>query len=331
MKPVRWGIIGIGKHFISRVLLPLTQSEDVDLSAVASRSENKAKETAEKYGIEKYYGSYDALLADPTIEAVFITLPNHMHLDWIKKAADAGKHILCEKPITLNAEDARAAATYTAEKNVLLMEAFMYRFHPQWIHAKDLIRTESIGTLQTVHTSFSYNNPDPKNIRNIKEYGGGALYDIGCYAVSTARYLFGREPARVISLINRHDEFETDILSSGILDFGDARSTFTVGTMMFPDQSVSAHCTGGRLKIHIPFNTFPDVPANVTVINGVGTRELSFGPADQYGLEFEHFSQTIRNGGKAPTPIDDAISNMAVLDALFRSGETGNWETVQTY
>ena len=309
MKPVRWGIIGVANIFQKAFLLPMQNSEMVELYGIASRNPEKAKKASETFGIPHYYPSYEALLADKSIDAVYIPLPNHLHLEWIKKAADAGKHILCEKPLTLNAGESREAIEYTKKKRVLLMEAFMYRFHPQWIRAKEIVDSANLGAVRAVHTFFSYSNNDPKNIRNILETGGGAIYDIGCYAVSAARYFFGKEPARVISLINRDPEFKTDILTSGMLDFGEGHSVFTVGTQTFPCQRVDIIGSAGRIHIRIPFNTFT---------------------ADQYELQIERFSEAIRTGGQPPTPPEDALKNMGVLDALFRSEKSGNWEKVQT-
>ena len=326
MKPVRWGIISVAKHFIRCVVLPMQKSEMIELYGIASRNPEKAKEASEKYGIPRYYQSYEDLLSDKSIEAVFIPLPNDMHLEWIKKSVDAGKHIICEKPLTLNAREASEAIEYAAKKDTLLMEAFMYRFHPQWIKARELVQTENIGNLRAVHTFFSYQNTDPYNIRNILEMGGGGILDIGCYAVSIARYIFDKEPQRVVSLINRDQAFKTDILSSGILDFGDGHSIFTVGTQTFPYQKVDIIGSAGRIHIKIPFNTYPDIPVNISVTNSVGTRKIHSGPADHYELQFERFSEAIRKGLQAPISPMDALNNMSVLDALFRSEKSGNWE-----
>jgi predicted dehydrogenase len=311
-----------------RTLIPMQRSERVELYGVASRDPEKARKTAEEFGIPRAYPSYNALLADSSIEAVFLPLPNHVHAEWIWKAADAGKHILCEKPLALNAEEARRAAEEARGKGVLLMEAFMYRFHPRWVRARELVRTGHIGTVRVIHTGFGYANTDPANIRNIREYGGGALYDIGCYAVSLSRFLLDAEPKRVLSLVNRDPEFGTDILTSGILEFAEARSAFTVGTQIFPHQRVDIWGTGGRIHIKIPFNAYDDVPSTMTVTTGVGEREVSFEPADQYRLQFDSFSTAVRSGGPAPVPTEDAVRNLAVIDALFRSERTGAWETV---
>jgi predicted dehydrogenase len=326
VKPVRWGVLGIGRHFILRVLLPMQRASAVELYGVASRDLKKAEETAERFGIPRAFDSYEALLADPSIEAVYLPLPNNMHTDWIRRAADAGKHVLCEKPLALTAVDAGEAFDYDGRKGVLLMEAFMYRFHPQWVHTLDLVRTGHIGSPRTMHTFFGYNNPDPRNFRNMLDYGGGALYDIGCYAVSAARNIFGREPERVLSLIQRDPAFGTDILTSGILDFGGPRSLFTVGTQISSGQKVEIHGTGGKIRVEIPFNAYDDVPSLVTVTTGIGERVVPLGPADQFRLEFEAFSAAVRNGGPVPISPRETIRNLAVMDALFRSEQSGGWE-----
>jgi predicted dehydrogenase len=328
MKPLVMGILGVSKHYDKRVSAPVYRLQEVHMKAVASRDQQRADGAAQRWRLDRGYGSYEQLLEDSEIEAVYIPLPNHLHGEWIRKCADAGKHVLCEKPIELDSERASDAVRYAESKGVMVMEAFMYRFHPQWVRARELIRIGEIGQPRSIHTIFSYNNPDPANIRNIREFGGGALLDIGCYAVSAARFLLDREPSRVVSLLARHPEFETDELVSAILDFESARSVFTVGTTMTPHQKVRVYGTAGTLTMNVPFNAYPDVPLKVTVGTGVGLREVMCGPADQYGLMFSAFAKAVRAGGPMPTPPSDALANMQVLDALFRSAETGGWETV---
>jgi predicted dehydrogenase len=330
MDKLRMGVLGCSFHYFKRVAVPLRESLLIEPYAIASRDAGKAKEAASEWGFTASYGSYEALLSDPKIDFVYNPLPNHLHLEYIKKAADAGKHVLCEKPICLNAAEARAAAEYCRKKGVLLMEAFMYRFHPQWRRAASLVDCFDIGTVRSTHCTFSYNNKDPKNIRNIAEFGGGALLDIGCYAVSSARFLMKAEPARVLCLSEKDPAFGTDVLSSGILDFGGGRrSTFTVATQAHPLQRVEALGTGGVLSVEIPFNMFGDVPGRVHVANDVARRVVETEIVDQYLLEFEAFAQAVLDGEKsAPTPIEDAIANMAVLDALAASAKSGAWESV---
>jgi predicted dehydrogenase len=326
MEPVRWGVLGIGKHFVQRVLPPLQGSALVEVAAVASRDPGRARETAGRFGIPAAYGSYADLLADRSLEAVFIALPNHLHAEWIRRAADAGKQVLCEKPLAMDAGQAQACLEHCRKKGVRLMEAFMYRFHPQWRRALELVRIGEIGALRAVHTGFGYSNHDPANIRNVLDFGGGALMDIGCYAVSVARLLFQSEPARAISLASRDPVFKTDVLSSAILDFGQGRATFTVGTQVFSHQGVEAVGTGGRISVRVPFNMYPDSPARLTVATGVGEREPVLPAADQYGLEFEAFSRALREDRPAPTPAEDAVANMRVLDALLASERSEAWE-----
>ncbi|MFP4151588.1 MAG: Gfo/Idh/MocA family protein [Alkalispirochaeta sp.] len=328
MKPVVWGILGVSTHYRLRVSAGLSRSTELVVRGIASRDRDRAARAAEEFGLERSYGSYEELLDDPEIEAVYNPLPNHMHVEWIRHAADAGKHVLCEKPLALNADETAAAFAYAGEKGVLLMEAFMYRFHPQWLHARELVSIGEVGTPTAVHCNFFYNNQDPDNIRNQLEAGGGALMDIGCYAVSSSRFLLGAEPKRVVALIDRDERFGTDRLSSGILDFGGVRTVFTVGTQTASSQEVQLFGTGGSLRVELPFNAYPDVPMAVHVTNGIGRRTIPAGPADQYRLQFESFSRAIREGRTAPIGADDAVANQKVLDALFRSAEKGGWEEV---
>lgn len=329
MKPVVWGVLGTAGHFVKKVFQPARDSSLVELRGIGSRSESAAQKVAGELGIPRHYGSYQAVLEDPEIEAVYIPLPNHLHLEWIKKAADAGKHILCEKPLGLDASQVGQAITYCESRGVLLMEAFMYRFHPQWQYIRDLVHTGNIGTIRAVQASFFYTNTDANNIRNIYDAGGGGLYDIGCYAVSAARYIMEREPRRVSALIERHEEWKIDKLSSGLLDFGGAHATFSVGTQTFPYQNVTAFGSGGVVSVDIPFNTYPDVPVYVTVTDSIGSRRVPFGPFDHYGGELDAFSLAIREQApSAPTPPSDALANQRVLDALFASEQSGGWEKV---
>jgi predicted dehydrogenase len=327
MEAVRWGVLGAARIFTGKVLPALLRSDLVRLAAIASRSEQKARLTAEKFGIPRFYGSYEQLLADRDVEAVYIPLPNHLHAEWIGKAAEAGKHILCEKPLALNAEQAQACLEQASRSGVRLMEAFMYRFHPQWRRARELVRIGEIGELQSVHTYFAYNLKDPENIRNKLEMGGGGLMDIGCYAVSVPRFLFDREPRRVISLVTRDAGFKTDILSSAILDFEAGRSVFTVSTQAWNAQKVDIYGSSGSMHIGIPFNMYPDIPPRLEVVTSIGERRPDLPAADHYGLEFEAFSRALRLDLPVPTPAADAVANQRVLDALLRSETSGRWET----
>ena len=332
MNRLRMGVLGCSSHYFKRVAVPLRESTIVEAYAIASRDAAKAAAKASAWGFPVSYGSYEALLADPKVDFIYNPLPNHLHLEWIKKAADAGKPMLCEKPLGLDADEASEAVTYCQTKGVPLMEAFMYRFHPQWRRARELVEAGELGTVMTTHGMFAYNNKDPKNIRNIAAFGGGALLDIGCYAVSSARFLMGGEPERVICSMLRDEAFKTDILVSGILDFGGGRrSTFTVGTQLFPMQKVDAYGTGGSLTVEIPFNMHADVPGRVQVATDVSRRVVETGPSDQYLLMFDAFARAVAEKHAVPTAVSDAVANMAVLDALAASAGSGTWEGVKRW
>jgi predicted dehydrogenase len=329
MKPVVWGILSVASHYVGKINTNVRKSPLNIVQAIASRSMDRARKAASQLGIPKAYGSYAELLADKEIEAVYIPLPNHLHAEWVKKAADAGKHVLCEKPFALSAAEAQETFDYAKRKGVLAMESLMYRFHPQWIRASELVRNGELGEIHAVHVFFSYMIPDPKNIRNILEIGGGGMRDIGSYCVSAARFLVGAEPSRAISLMYRDPALKTDAVSSGLLDFGKARGLFTVGTQTQPWQQVDAVGSAGRLTVHIPFNAHPDSPAEITVTAWLGTRTVQIPPTDQYVEVFDAFSRAVRSGGPVPQPPEDTVNNQKVLDALFRSEKSGTWEAVR--
>jgi predicted dehydrogenase len=328
MKSLQLGILSVSGFFQKKIAIPVAKSPLIDIAAIASRSADKAEAAARQYNIPKAYGSYEALFADDELDAVYIPLPNHLHAEYIRKAADAGKHIICEKPIALTAQEAKESIAYAENKGVKVMEAFMYRFHPQWQHARELILMKEIGKVHSIQTFFSYNNTDPSNIRNRQDAGGGALLDIGCYAVSVSRFLTGMEPRRVVSILQEDTNFGTDVLLSGLLDFDGPQATFTIGTQTFPYQRVSAIGSSGIISIEIPFNTPSDVETRIQVTNSVGSRDVLFPPEDQYILEFEAFARAILEDQPVPTLPEDAIHNMKVLDALRLSAEKGGWITV---
>ncbi len=309
----------------------MKKSSSLEILGIASRDATKARAAAEKSGIPRSYGSYEELLADPDIDAVYNPLPNHLHLPWTVKAAEAGKHVLCEKPITMDTAEARALIAARDRTGVLIGEAFMVRTHPQWLRTRELIGSGQLGELKLITSKFSYFNKAAENIRNIKEYGGGGLMDIGCYPVTMSRFLFRREPKRVLGLFEFDPESGIDRLTSGILDFDGGQAIFGCSTQLVPSQSFEALCTSGRIEIEIPFNTPPDEASRIKVddgaqLGGRNARTESFDACDQYQLQGEAFSAAIQ--GKAPVPVslEDAFGNMAVIEALFKSGNTGRWE-----
>jgi predicted dehydrogenase len=332
MEPVRWGILSTARIGRLKVVPGMMKSPLCKIVAVGSRSEAAAREMAGELGIPDAYGSYEALLAAPDIEAIYNPLPNHLHVPLTLAAARAGKHVLCEKPVALTA--AEAAQLKDAPPGILIAEAFMVRYHPQWLAARDLIRAGEIGELRAVNVLFSYFNDDPQNVRNQADIGGGGLYDIGCYAIVSGRFLFEAEPARVACLIDRDPAFGTDRLSSGLADFGGGRHLgFTVSTQLVPYQRVQALGTKGRIEIQIPFNAPQGEATRIFVDDGTAVGDLSaktveFDPCDQYQLQGEAFSRAVRGEQPLSYGVDDAVMNMRILDALYRAGRTGLWENV---
>jgi predicted dehydrogenase len=327
MKKVSWGVLSTAKIGAEKVIPAMQQGKYCDVVGIASRDLAKAKAVAGKLGIAKAYGSYEALLADASIDAIYIPLPNDMHVEWAIKALEAGKHVLCEKPIGMNAAEAeRLLAASREHPDLKIMEAFMYRMHPQWAKAKQLIAEGGIGKLTTIQTFYSYHNRDAGNIRNRPQNGGGGLMDIGCYCISLARFLFGAEPARVLAFMDYDPAFQTDRLASGILDFGPGTSTFTCGTQLTHYQRMVTFGDAGRIEIEIPFNAPPDKPCRMWHQTRSGVEEITFDICNQYTLQGDAFSQAILNDADVPTPLTDAVANMRVIEAVIASARTGEWQ-----
>ena len=322
MKKVRWGILSTAKIGREKVIPAMQAGELCDVVAIASRNKEQGKLVADQLNIPVVYDSYDKLLSDPQIEAVYIPLPNHLHVGWANKSLQAGKHVLCEKPIGLSSAEAMQlllAAEQTPDLKI--MEAFMYRFHPQWQTAKRLINEGAIGELKTIQSFFSYYNTDPANIRNQKETGGGGMMDIGCYCVSLSRFLFGEEPGRVSGQVEYDPIFQTDRMASGILDFSTGTATFTCSTQLTPYQRVNILGTKAQIEIEIPFNAPTDKPTRVWLHTRDSTEEIGFVTANQYTIQCDLFSQAILNNDPVPTPLEDAVNNMKVIEAVFESAK----------
>ncbi len=328
MQKMRIGILGSSNHYLKRIVLPLMETQYCESYAIGSRDIEKARGMAASFDIPMWFGSYQAVIDCPEVDMIYIPLPNRLHREWVLKAIEAGKPVLCEKPLGMNASEAREMVSGAQEAGVPLMEGFMYRFHPLWQHIRNVVRTNQIGRIQYIHTSFSYNNPDPSNIRNQPELGGGALMDIGCYAISVARFIFGREPRRVMSLMEVHPDFGVDRNTSGILDFDGPRATFSVSTSSQPFQVVDIVGTSGRITVPVPFNTFVDVPASITVVDNLGPRQVEFGVSNAYGLMIDAFAKAILEQKPLPVAGGDAIQNMLVMDAVTASAISGRWESV---
>lgn len=323
---IRWGILSTAKIAREKVIPAMQAGKFCDIAAIASRNKDAAEAEGKRLGIPTVYGSYEELLADANIQAIYIPLPNNMHVEWAIKCLEAGKHVLCEKPVAMSATEARKLAEAAHRKPQLkLMEAFMYRLHPQWLHAKKLVTEGQIGDLKTIQSFFSYFNTDPKNIRNKPEAGGGAMMDIGCYCVSLSRFIFDKEPQKILGKVDYDPVLGTDILVSGILDFSNGSSSFTCSTQLVPHQRVKIFGTEACIEIEIPFNAPADRPTKLWVHTKGGSEEIVFDTIDQYTIQGDLFSQAILNNTPVPTPIEDAVNNMRVIDAVLESGRKNAW------
>jgi predicted dehydrogenase len=328
MTKVRWGVLGVARIAVNRVIPGMQAGERCEIAGIASRDGERARDAAKQLGIPKAYSSYEEMLADPAIDAVYNPLPNHLHVPWSIRAAEAGKHVLCEKPIGLNAAEARQLIAARDRTGVVMGEAFMVAAHPQWHRVIELVRGGRIGRLLSAVGTFSYFKLDAGNIRNKPEYGGGALYDIGCYPIKTSRMVFGEEPLRVSAAIARDPRFGIDMLTSAVLEFPSGHCVFTCSTQIALQQSMRFYGTHGRIEPEIPFNARPGGTARVIIddgrdLNGGGQVVEEIPACDQYTLQGDHFSRAIQEGGLPPVPLEDALRNMAVIDAVFRSAALG--------
>jgi predicted dehydrogenase len=328
---IRWGVLSTAAIGVKKVIPGMQRGQFSRVTAIASRDLSRAQKAARTLGIEKAYGSYDELLDDPEIDAIYNPLPNQMHVPWTIRAAEAGKHVLCEKPLSLTVAEAQALLSVRAKAGVKIGEAFMIRTHPQWLRVQQLLREGRIGTLRAVVGCFSYFNVDPANIRNQVESGGGALYDIGCYLIQSARVGFATEPERVVAAIEFDPKMKTDRLTSALLEFKAGHAIFICSTQMVPYQRVQFLGTNGRIEIEIPFNAPNDQPTRIFIdsngdLTGSGIVTETFPVCDQYTVQGDAFSKAILEDTEVPVPLEEGIRNMAVIDAVFRSAKSGGWE-----
>lgn len=327
MRRIRWGILSTARIGINKVIPAMQQGKYCEIIAIASQSLDKAQTAAKKLAIPKFYGSYEALLVDPDIDAIYNPLPNHLHVPWSIKALEAGKHVLCEKPIALTAAEAETLAGVAQKRpHLKVMEAFMYRHHPQWQKARELVIDGQIGSLRTIHSFFSYFNADANNIRNMAGIGGGGLMDIGCYSVSLSRFIFGKEPTRVLGIMEYDPQFKTDRLASGIMDFGSGTATFTCATQLAYYQHVNIFGTEGLVEIEVPFNPPLDRPTRLRHQHRNETKEIAFDVCNQFTIQGDLFSLAVLNNSDVPVPLEDSIGNMKVIEAIASSARTGTWK-----
>lgn len=330
---LRWGVLSSSKFFLTKVLPAMQQSGEMELVAIASRDAAKSAALAAQYGIPHSFGSYEELLADPSIDVVYNPLPNHLHVPWSIAAAKAGKHVLCEKPLALTETELDQLLAVRAETSVKVGEAFMVATHPQWLRARQIVQQGLLGELRAVQGFFSYHNVDPANIRNNASVGGGAIWDIGCYPTFTTRFVTGQEPLRVLGLLRRDPNFATDRISWATMDFADFTLQFTVSTQCVPYQKMHFFGTKARLEIEIPFNAPPDRPCRLLLdtgkdLFGGGLSVEEMPVVDQYTVEVDAFTRAVRDGGPEPVTLENARGNLRALRAIFASAETGAWVTL---
>jgi predicted dehydrogenase len=333
MSKLRWGVLGVAGIAMKKVMPAMKHSTRAELYGIASRNLDRARQAAEKFGMPKAYGSYEELLADPEVDVIYNPLPNHLHVPWSIKAAEAGKHVLCEKPVAMDAAEARKLIAARDRTGVMIGEAFMVKTHPLWLRTRELVRSGAIGELRSIVSVFSYFNADPNNIRNVADIGGGAIMDIGCYPITMSRFLFEREPARVAALIDRDPQMRTDRLSSALLDYGSGQAIFTCSTQLVPFQTMQVLGGRGRIDIEIPYNIPPDRPTRILIddgseLAGKNARVEEFPAADQYTIQADEFSRAVQENSEVPVPLEDALNNMEVIDAVRRAGDSGQWERV---
>ncbi len=331
MSHLRWGVLGAANIALQKVIPAMRATPRARIVAIASRDAAKARSAAQSLDIPNAYGSYEELLADPNVDAIYNPLPNHLHVPWSIRAADAGKHVLCEKPIAMSADEARTLRDARDRNGVTIAEAFMVRTHPQWLAARDLVKSGRIGSLSLISGHFSYFRRDPKDVRSIPEFGGGALMDIGCYPIMMSRWLFGAEPTAAIAEIDHDPDFGVDRLVSALLRFPNGQATFAVAGQLVPFQRMTLFGERGRIELEIPFNAPPDRRCRTLVddgsrLAGEAAEVIDYPAVDQYTLQAERFADAVAGVADAGVTLDDSIANMAVIDALVRSGRSRQWE-----
>ncbi len=314
---LRWGVLGVAGIATKKVLPAMKQCRRAEVAAIASRDRAKAERAARDFDIAKAYGSYEELLADREIDVVYNPLPNHLHAPWSIKAAEAGKHVLCEKPIALNAAECRDMIAARDRAGVIMGEAFMVRSHPQWLRTREIVRSGRIGELRSILGFFSYYNVNPENIRNVAAFGGGALMDIGCYPITISRWIFDEEPTAARAAIDTDPVMKTDRLTSAILEFPSGQSIFTCSTQLFPYQRMQFFGTKGRVEVEVPFNAPPDAPARIRIDAGSSVETEEFPVCDQYALQGDDFSRAIQEGTPVPVPLEDALKNMEAVEMVL--------------
>lgn len=333
ISPLRWGVLGAAKIAVEKVIPGMQRGDYCEVTAIASRDLAKAQAAARRHGIPKAYGSYEELIADPDIDAIYNPLPNHLHLPWSRAAAEAGKHVLVEKPIGLTPAEAREFVEIRDRTGVYIQEAFMVWTHPQWRRLAEWCRSGQLGQVRSYVGTFSYYNDDPTNIRNVVAWGGGGVMDIGCYLILTSRMVFGEEPRRVCALVDRDPDSGVDTLASIMLDYPSGQAIGMCSTRITPSQRVQVFGTTHRAEIEIPFNAPNDRPCHLWIddgrdVFGSGGRDEPIDTCDQYTIQGDLFSKAIMDRTPQPFPLEMSVRNMEIIDAVFRSAASGSWVAV---
>lgn len=332
MRKIQWGILSTANIGIKRVIPAILSGERGDIAAIASRDAARAAAIAARFAIPRSYGSYEALLNDADIDAIYNPLPNHLHVEWTVKALDAGKHVLCEKPLGINALETQALVDARDRNRKQVIEAFMVRHHPQWHRVRALVRTGRIGSVRSIQSAFLFTMLDPKNVRNQAQLGGGALYDVGCYPIVTARYIFGAEPTRAMALLDRDSILGVDTLTSGMLEFPQGgQLVFSCAFRAAGYQHVTVSGSDGRIDMPVPFTPSKDWACRIIIdtgknLDGSSAEFEDFAAVDQYALQCDAAAAVFLGETRQEFPIEDGIATMRCIDALYRSAASGRWE-----
>jgi len=326
----RFGIVSTATIGIEHVIPAIQRANNCVVSAIASRDKKKAKKLADRFGVPESFGSYEELLASDSIDAVYIPLPTSQHVEWTLKAAAAGKHVLVEKPVALKAVDIKSLIKARDKNNVLVSEAFMVTYHPQWLKVRDLLSKGAIGELRHVDAAFTYFNKDPDNMRNRPELGGGVLPDIGVYPTVTARFATGQEPQRVQAAVEFDPFFKTDCYASVRAQFESFEMTFYLSTQMANRQSIVFHGDKGFIELTAPFNSnlYEGDEVRLHNANHGETRVFRYTGIEQYQYEVEAFARAATGKKQTIFTLEESVLNQRVIDAIYKAGKSGRWEKV---
>ncbi|MDK9696333.1 MAG: Gfo/Idh/MocA family oxidoreductase [Siculibacillus sp.] len=326
----RWGILSTAKIARELVIPAILDSSNGVVAAIASRDEARAAELARRFGVPRTFGSYEAMLADDAIDGVYVPLPTAQHVEWTLRAVEAGKHVLCEKPIALSAPEIDALIAARDRVGVTVSEAFMVTYSPVWAKVRELLASGAIGRLRQVQGAFTYYNRDPANMRNRPELGGGGLPDIGVYPTVTTRFATGREPVRVQASLERDPDFGTDCWASVRADFGDFELSFYVATQLAARQVMVFHGDEGVIEVKSPFNANRWGAEEIELSNrGHGESTIFRFPDNrQYRREVEAFVTAATGGTAEVVTLENSKANQAMIDAVYRAAEHDRWEPV---